>query len=141
MVGYYRVEADQAGPLALGILVPPAKRTFVILRPRVISLDLIISRNPNDPRFADFSHDEACATAQALWRALNSWDGQEGLRVSEGRLSFVVGGFVLIACARTPGLPYQPLAATEADLERLRDALCPSGGREVYFNVRFFERT
>ncbi|MGL4551303.1 MAG: hypothetical protein ACRC33_08950 [Gemmataceae bacterium] len=140
MSGYHRVEADRAGPSAVGILVPPAKRTFVILRPRSVPVDLLVCRSPEDPRFADLAHDEASAAAQGLWRALNSWDGSAGLAVADGRLSLQVGGFLLVACARTPGQPYTPLPATPDDAERLRAALCPGAGREVYFNMRFFER-
>jgi hypothetical protein len=140
MSGFLRVEADKAGPSAVGILVPPAKRTFVILRPRAVPIDLLVCRSAQDPRFADLAHDEASAAAQALWRALNNWDGVAGLTVGEGRLSFLVGGFLLLACLRVPGQPYAPMAATAEDADRLRSALCPAGGREVYFNMRFFER-
>ncbi len=35
MGSFRRVEGEEAGPDALGILVPPGKRTFVILRPRL----------------------------------------------------------------------------------------------------------
>src|SRR3954462_12853984 len=111
MARYRRVEADQAGPAAPGIPVPPARRTFVILRPRATPWDLLVCRGADDPRFADLAHDEASAAAQGLYRALREGDGAAGVAVYEGRLRLAVGGFVLEACARLPGQPYAPFAA------------------------------
>lgn len=142
MARYRRVEADQAGPAAVGILVPPARRTFVILRPRATPWDLLVCRGPDDPRFADLAHDEASAAAQGLFRALREWDGVAGVGVRDGRLFLAVGGFALLACARVPGQPYAPVAATEPDADLLRSGLAAAAGeeRELYFNMRFFER-
>jgi hypothetical protein len=136
-----RVEAEQAGPEALGILVPPARRTFVILRPRALPWDLLLCRAPGDLAFLDLAHDEASAAAVALFRALRevpplveavSVDGAERLRVR-------IGTFVFVACPRRPGQPYAPLTGEAAAIDRLREALSPAEG-EVYFNTRHFER-
>jgi hypothetical protein len=138
---FIRVEADQAGPTALGILVPPAKRTFVILRPRALELDLVVCRSSDDSHFADFAHDEASAVAQSLWKHLRDWDALSGFSLHQGTLRFALGGFLLVACPRIPGQPYHPLPATDADLVALREAISPGeAGREVYFNMRHFER-
>ena len=141
---FRRVEAEQAGDDALGILVPPAKRTFVILRPRLLPLDLVLCA-AEEPRFRDLSHDEASAAAQGLYRALREWSagGDGSVEVREGTLRVAAGGFHLVACARAPGQPYSVLAdATLALASRVRAYLCPPEGVEqpVYFNVRHFDR-
>jgi len=145
MNAYVHVEAQAAGPVALGILVPPAKRTFVILRPRALAIDLVLCRASNDHRFADLAHDEASAAAQALWRALRNWDGRSGLALIQGHACLQLEGLVLVACQRFPGQPYVPLEARPADLVALEEALAPElaggVGREVYFNMRHFERS
>ena len=145
MNAYSHVEATSAGPLALGILVPPAKRTFVILRPRALAVDLVVCRSADDHRFADYAHDEASAAAQALWRELRQWDGTTGLSLVAGHACLHLGAFFLVACRRDPGQPYTPLEARPADLIALEEAIGPnlgSGvGREVYFNMRHFERS
>jgi hypothetical protein len=149
MNAYAHVEANAAGPLALGILVPPAKRTFVILRPRALAIDLVVCRSTEDHRFSDYAHDEAAAAAQALWRELRTWDGTTGLTLLAGHACLQLGPFTLVACRRDPGQPYAPLEARPADLVALEEAIGPvvdlgSGsplGREVYFNMRHFERS
>ena len=134
---FRRVEADRAGPAALGILIPPAQRTFLILRPRAMACDLLLCRGAADPTFRDLSHGEASAAAQSLYRGL-----REGLaRVeSAGHLLAHVGPMCFVACARAPGLPYAPLSPCPADAEALANYLSPDGEQEVYFNTRFFER-
>ena len=139
---FHRIEADQAGPTALGILIPPARRTFVILRPRAMTFDLLLCRGGDDPTFNALTHDEASAAAQSLYRGLRDGlarvEAHDHLRVYVGPLSFV-------ACSRVEGQPYAPLALDPAEAEaigdRLRSFLCPAGEQEVYFNTRFFERT
>jgi hypothetical protein len=147
---FRRVEGEQAGSGALGILVPPARRTFVILRPRALPLDLVLLREGGDTAFRELAHDEASAAAQALWRALR--DGAVAVEVraeSEGpicRLVAEVGPFALVACLRQPGQPYRPFAGAEAEARHLGAALAtvlapPEGGeQELYFNTRCFER-
>lgn len=60
---FSRVEADRAGPDALGILVPPSRQTFLILRARNLPTDLVLTRD--DDTFQVLTHDEASAAAQA----------------------------------------------------------------------------
>ena len=138
---FHRVEAEQAGPTALGILIPPAGRTFVILRPRAMTFDLLLCRSAEDPTFHALTHDEASAAAQSLYRGL-----RDGLARVEalGHLRVYVGSLSFVACARVAGQPYAPLAPDPADAEalgdQLRGFLCPAGEQEVYFNTRFFER-
>ena len=138
---FQRVEAEQAGPAALGILIPPAQRTFVILRPRAMAFDLLLCRSAADPSFHALSHAEASTSAQSLYRGL-----REGLARVEagGYLRAHVGQQTFVACARVEGLPYTPLALDpeEADVlaARLAGFLSPAGEQEVYFNTRFFER-
>jgi hypothetical protein len=137
---FRRVEADRAGPCALGILVPPGKRTFVILRPRALPWDAVLCRSADDLTFAQLSHDEASAAAQGLFRALR--DQEEIVFGTAGTLHILVGPFALALCPRDPGQPYTPLSPADAPdaAERLTAVLSPQGEQEVYFNVRFFER-
>jgi hypothetical protein len=137
MGSFRRVEADQAGPAALGILIPPAQRTFVILRPRALAFDLLLCRGAGDPAFHSLGHVEASAAAQSVYRGL-----REGLaRVeSGGHLLAHVGPLCFVACERVEGRPYVPLAPGPADAVALEGYLCPAGEQEVYFNTRFFER-
>lgn len=149
---FRRVEGEQAGPDALGILVPPGRRTFVILRPRSLPWDLVVCRGPHDLTFADFPHDEASACAQNLFRALRAWGTDSSASIdfvptSAGSfLRVLLGAYALLVCPRQPGRPYVPLVCSEVPADPgiglLRDILCPPMGREqeVYFNVRFFER-
>ncbi len=146
MAAFRRVEADRAGPGALGILVPPSRRTFVILRPRALPWDLVLVRDAGGADFRDLAHDEASATAQAIYRGLR--EGAVGVEVvlfPEGCwLRATVGPFELLACPRLPGLPYQPLVCEEADARAhagaLEPILRPVGEQELYFNTRFFDR-
>jgi hypothetical protein len=139
-----RVEAAQAGPAALGILVPPAKRTFVILRPRALPWDLLLCRGPADLAFRDLAHDEATAAAHALYRALREAPSRAEAVAGGGafHLRLSVASLAFVACPRCPGQPYAPLACGEAEAEaaaaRLSEAL--GGAGEVYFNTRHFER-
>src|SRR5207248_1167371 len=112
MDSFRRVEAEQAGPAALGILIPPGRRTFVILRPRALPWDLLVCRGEGDPAFAQLAHDEASACAQGLYRALRDWSAGgpgavEPVAGPEGfSLRVLVGPFALAVCPRRPGRPY-----------------------------------
>ena len=140
MGAFHRVEAEQAGPTALGILIPPARRTFVILRPRALAFDLLLCRSAGDPTFHALSHGEASVAAHSLYRGL-----RDGLARVEalGQLRVHVGPSSFVACSRLEGQPYAPLELDPAEAEalgdRLRSFLCPAGELEVYFNTRFFE--
>jgi hypothetical protein len=154
MGSFRRVEGDQAGPTALGILIPPSRRTFVILRPRALPLDLLLCRGPDDLAFRELAHDEASAAAQGLYRALRDWaaggpGAVEPVPSPDGearRLRVRAGAFVLVACRRVPGQPYAELLCGPDEAARtsqeLCRCLCPTPGveQEVYFNTRFFER-
>src|SRR5580704_16766476 len=73
MAAFRRVEATQAGRTALGILIPPSRRTFLILRPRQLTFDLLCLQQPNATRFRELAHDEAAAAAHQLFAALQAW--------------------------------------------------------------------
>jgi hypothetical protein len=140
MAAFRRVEAERAGPDALGILVPPARRTFIILRPRALPWDLLLCRGADDLTFRDLAHDEASAAAQGLFRALR--EAPARVEVVADAVRVLAGAFALVACPRQPGRPYAPLAGASAEaVARLLAALCPPPGeeREVYFNMRHFE--
>jgi hypothetical protein len=152
MAAFRRVEASQAGPTALGILIPPSRRTFLILRPRSLSFDLLCLQRPDETRFRELAHDEATAAAHQLYAGLREWstDGAEieiaTYPADEGLwLRVRVGPLYLIACARQPGKPYSPLLfADAADAEKAESQvaalLCPRAGteQELYFNTRHF---
>ncbi len=148
-----RVEGDQAGPAALGILVPPGRRTFVILRPRLLSLDLLLLRSPSGPDFRDLSQAEAQDNVRGLYQALEEWaEGGPGrvevLEVPRSAGCWVraaVGPYFLLACARQPGHPYAPQVFATPEAARVAAAnlsaiLCPARAidPEVYFNTRHF---
>jgi hypothetical protein len=154
-----RVSDDRAGPSALGILVPPGRHTFVILRPRALDLDLLLVKrdaagNPS-LEFRPVTQAEAASLAQALYGALQAWAAGGSGRVEvvpagacgAAYLRAQVGVFPLVACRRTPGKPYQPAAFAEAGeaeaaAAALRATLCPPAGgeQEVYLNTRNFAR-
>jgi hypothetical protein len=154
-----RVEDNRAGSAALGILVPPGRRTFLILRPRSLSWDLLLLRTTWEvgtgivrPAFREMSRNEATAVAQDLFRALEEWSaGGSGridtVRTPDGAGSWLracLGAFSLLACPRCPGQPYQPLVLKDADAqaakEEIAKVLCPPPGveQEVYCNTRNF---
>jgi len=145
------VEGERAGPSALGILVPPGRRTLVIVRPRGLDWDLL----PVDPeaenlRFWEVGREFAPRLAQELARALEAGcanrvdaiaapDGM-GYQVRAG-----VGRFVLLLCARNPGQAYQALAFPTvseacAAAERVAAVLAPASHaeQEIYLNTRHF---
>jgi hypothetical protein len=158
MNGFHLVPAAQAGPDALGILVPPGRRTVLIVRPRALPWDLLVVRADRrsglTTTFRDFGREEAAAAAEGLYAALQRWAagavvGQvETTRGEEGwlvRLQLDV--FPLVACLRRAGQPYQPMVFRSADAaaaaaEALTGVLHPASdaGREVYFNDRHFTR-
>jgi hypothetical protein len=144
---FRKVEAENAGPHALGILIPPSRRTFVILRPRGLPWDLLLCRGSDDLSFREMSHDEASAAAQAVYRALRDGAVVEAAPQPDGCAVLLnAGPFVLIACERRPGQPYAAFASGEEEARAAADSLGrvvspPEGSeQEVYFNVRFFER-
>jgi hypothetical protein len=150
-----RVEDQRAGPSALGILVPPGRRTFLIVRPRSLSWDLVLLRADAPGAFREMHRDEANSLAEELYHALGNWsDGAAGrieeVASPEGGGFWVrvgVGPFALLACGRTPGQPYRPLVFPNGESAlvaagQLRKILRPPRDveQEVYFNTRHFAR-
>lgn len=147
-----RVEGRRAGPTALGILAPPGRRTFLILRPRSLSWDLLLSHPEMNGTFRDLYSEEATRLSGELYHALAGWSAgasghlEEVARPDGGFwLRVCVGPFALLVCGREPGQPYRPLTFPDADAAlaaagRLRRILCPPGGieQEVYLNTRYF---
>jgi hypothetical protein len=154
MSAFRRVEDGQAGPDALGILVPPGRKTFLILRPRSLACDLLLLAVSGLAAFRELHRDEAAQGAQAVYRALEAWSsGRPGIVevVPRGEGGFFVrasfGGFAFLACSRQPGQPYQPLLCSEIEgagrvARAIAAVLCPPAGgeQEVYFNTRNFSR-
>jgi hypothetical protein len=152
------VEGDRAGPAAVGILVPPLRRTFLIVRPRSLSFDLLVLAEANGTAFREFDRDQASRAGEALFDTLGAWSSRGCIEESAVpptadsapggfHLRVHVGPFHLIACERRPGQPYMPLQFT--DPACLRDAvthlsrlLCPPPGveQEFYLNTRNFQR-
>lgn len=148
-----RVEDQQAGPSALGILVPPGRRTFVIVRPRSLSWDLLLLRPDSMSAFYELGRQEADRLAHELFQALRHWsEGASGhveeVACPEGRGFWVrvrVGHLALIVCGRQPGQPYQPLAFADAETAlsaavQVRRILRPPANveQEVYLNTLHF---
>jgi hypothetical protein len=159
MSGFLRVIPSQAGPAALGILLPPGRRTMVLLRPRSLDWDLVPLRpdeteGPQTP-FWEIDRDQGASLVSELHRGLEEWaggglgriepmpaPGGKGYQVRVG-----VGQFVLVACERVPGEPYRPaLFATVtkalAAAERITSVLCPrpDANQEIYFNTDQFTK-
>jgi hypothetical protein len=150
-----RVEDHRAGPSALGILVPPGRRTFLIVRPRSLSWDLVLLHPDSPTAFRELYPEQAGRIAEALFAELDDWsNGSDGslaeVACPDGQgfwLHVRVGPFVLALCGRSPGQAYQPLIFPDVEAARtaalqLRPVLCPpvSIDQEVYLNSRHFSR-
>jgi hypothetical protein len=159
MSAFRLVNDDQAGPGAVGVLVPPGRRTLVIVRPRALDWDLLIvhshPRTGPTTAFRDFGREEAAAAAEGFCLALQEWAaGGPGRVEAESAPSgdgYLVRGqvgiFPLLACLRRPGQPYQPLVFPRLDDARdaaaaLAAVLRPAAdaGQELYVNIRHFTR-
>jgi hypothetical protein len=158
MPPFRRVEDRRAGPTALGILVPPGLRTFVILRLRALEWDLLPLRpgaSEGAAGFCEFGRDEAATVARRVQRALEQEAGAADSPVravprqdGEGYLVVARAGELRwVACGRTPGQPYRPsvFATLEGASEaaaRVTRFLCPDAeaGQEYYFNTQHFSR-
>jgi hypothetical protein len=159
MPAFRRVDGSRAGPNALGILVPPGRRTVVVLRPRALPWDLLplhpIEAGAREAPFQECAPDEAAAIARGLHRALEDGAGGGLLRVepvgaSEGNgyeVRAAIGARTWIACRRAPGQPYQPSIFATLDealcaAASLTAVLCPAADadQELYFNTRQFAR-
>jgi hypothetical protein len=158
MPAFRRVNGDQAGPGALGLLVPPGRRTLLIVRPRALAWDLVIvhSSRKTGPTtsFREFGRDEALAASEGLYLALEEWTAGGPGRVEAAPAAgagYVVlaqiGIFPLLVCSRKPGRPYEPLVFPELPEAQqaaaaVAVALRPAAGteREIYFNTHHFAR-
>jgi hypothetical protein len=148
------VADDRAGPTAIGILVPPSRRTFLIVRPRSLSFDLLVLAAAGSTAFREFEHEQANRAAEALFDALGACWGSDSVQAeflaagSDGfHLTVRVGPFHLLACRRQPGQPYAPLPFSDIDSVRAAAArvlalLSPPSGveQEIYLNTRHFQR-
>jgi hypothetical protein len=156
---FRQVEASEAGPNALGILLPPGRRTLVLLRPRCLEWDLVPIRpdGSEGPQtfFWEVDRVEGQKLVEEFRRGLEDWasgglgrvepmpaPGGKGYQVRAG-----IGRFVLIACERIPGAPYKPAVfdAVSAALsagERITSVLRPGPGaiQEIYFNTENFRK-
>jgi hypothetical protein len=158
MSAFRRVNDDQAGPAALGLLTPPGQRTLVILRPRALAWDLLVvhsdRRSGPTTTFREFGRAEAEAASEGLFLALEKWSGGgagsvEAVPAGDSyHVRVQVGIFPLLVCLREPGKPYRPLVLTQREeaeqaARALLRVLCPSAGagQEVYFNRRHFGRS
>jgi hypothetical protein len=153
MSAFRLIADDRAGPTALGILAPPGRRTYLILRPRGLPWDLVLvqaSRNGPATAFREMGRDEADAATDTVHRAL--LDGAGSVHAvpaaDEGyHLRAQVGAASFLACTRNPGKPYSLVTFADAGtasaaVDALRPVLCPAAdaGQELYFNTRHFAR-
>ncbi len=157
MPAFFRVDAQRAGPAALGILVPPGAQTLVILRPRAQEWDLLPARWTGEasspPTWCQFSRDEAAGVARRVQQALEDsvQNGNTPVAIigdSAGQRFQVwlrAGEFVWVVCRRVPGQAYQPLifaSAEEAQSvgRRLEPIFWPrpDANQEYYFNTQNF---
>jgi len=158
MPAFRRVDADRAGPRALGILVPQGEQTLVIVRPRPLAWDLLPARWNGDsgtaPAFCRFTREEAAAAARRLHHFLETCvsDGGNPIEtfgdVQGRRFQVWLRGdeYFWILCRRAPGQAYQPIVfasqeeASQAALQLVaflwpdRDA-----NQELYFNTQRVE--
>lgn len=159
MSRFRRVEGEQAGPNALGVLVPPGRRSTIILRPRGLNWDLLPVHwnEQGEPGTAiqELLPDQAAQVAQKLVRNLEEGktvDAQqvvaEAVTAGDGFLVRAeVSALPLIVCQRNPGQPYKPtvfLTLDEAQqvVCQIAAVLFPAAGanQELYVNNRNFAR-
>lgn len=147
------VTGEKAGPDAVGILVPPGRRTVVVVRPRQLDFDLLLVRRGPEgdllPGFHEAARGEASMLAQNLARMLDGRGEVEVVSAEAGGfwVRAEVGAFPLLVCGRLPGQPYRPLtfsdeAAAGQAADAVRSTLCPGpdADRELYLNTENFSR-
>jgi hypothetical protein len=155
MSAFRCVEARDAGPAALGVLAPPGRRTYLILRPRRLPWDLVLLQPAHPSAFQEMDREEAATAAASVVRALEAWaaGGPGGVETTEAPQGSGVwvrvqaGPFALLLCPRAPGQPYQALRFADGDAaraaaEELRPVLRPPPEvqQELYINTRHFVR-
>jgi hypothetical protein len=154
---FIRIDAQHAGPNALGILVPPGARTLVIVRPRALEWDLLPARWDGDhghaPTFCTFTRDDAASVARQLIQELDAairdgvdpletFGNPDGTRV---QIWLRTKEHVWIVCRRQLGQHYEPMIFTSRDAANAAAAslaaiVSPSAGVEqpYYFNTQGF---
>jgi hypothetical protein len=159
MPPFRHVEGEQAGPNALGILIPPGHRTLVILRPRALDWDLLLLSPFGDQLTNagvwELIKRQAESMAPKVQRALQDWasggqGGPELVPLAEGggyRIRVAIGALRWLVCRRLPGKPYQPMTFPSEEEARttateLAGVLCPDAdaNQELYFNTYHFSR-
>jgi hypothetical protein len=148
---FREVNGEAAGPEAVGILVPPGRRTVVVVRPRSLDFDLLLLRRGTNGQPEAAFHEAGCAEALLLARNLSRAFAADNRVVvvltpdGRGWIQAEIGTFTLIVSARKPGQPYRPLVfADEASARQAAEALdailCPAPDvvREIYFNTQHF---
>jgi hypothetical protein len=156
MSSFRRVDGARAGSSALGILVPPGRRTMMIVRPRGLDWDLLPlgagKESGTRVTFQEQSRDVAARQAQALFRALEAGQGAAAGEVRviplvDGGFAVEarIGGVLLLACRRVPGQAYRPILFPTLDeareaARRTGAVFSPAAGtvQEVYFNTQSF---
>jgi hypothetical protein len=149
MCAFRRVEAEQAGPSALGLLIPPSRRTVLILRPRLLAWDLVLAQPGGG--FRDMNREEAehvaCQVAAVLEEACGFVEPVYSLDQGGSWLRVRIGSYAMTVCARIPGQPYRPLLFAGAEavrgaVEALTNLLHPPADveQELYLNTRNFTR-
>ena len=156
MPPFRRVDPERAGADALGILVPPGEKSFVILRPRGLPWDLLPARwdgtPERPPEFCYFGRDEAARTARNLLHYLEEQVGRtcpvETLGDAAGNRFQVwvrTPELLFVVCRRSPGQPYQPVvfpsrAEAESAGASIESVVWPAADaeQEYYFNTQRF---
>jgi hypothetical protein len=150
MCPFRRVGGEQAGPAALGILVPPSRRTVLIVRPRTLAWDLVLSQPGGG--FREMNREEGEHVAHQLAAALEAAAGAAvepvySLDAGGSWLRVRIGHYALTVCARVPGQPYKPHLfadpqAVRLAVEALSALLRPPPGveQELYLNTHHFTR-
>lgn len=157
MPRFRRVDGKSAGPAALGVLVPPGRRSLVVVRPRALDWDLLLALPAGceiPSLFWEAPREHATTLAERVHQALEDEHGSVRsvlavpLPGGDGfRLIAAVDDFKLITCGRNPGKPYRPMmfsCASEAqDAAASLTAVLsppPEGNQELYLNVDAFAR-
>lgn len=150
-----RVDARSASVCALGILVPPGTRTFVVLRPRSQAWDFLpvrwSGRAGDAPEFASFDRDSAALVARQIAKTLEDRDraGDSPLETLGHEPAYQVWirdvELCWLLCERA-GQAYRPLSfATLAEARVAAEAMSPfvhPGANRVqdyYFNTQHFD--
>jgi hypothetical protein len=150
MCPFRRVGGEEAGPAALGILVPPARRTVLIVRPRTLVWDLVLAQPGGG--FREMSREEAEHVAHQFAAALEASVGGivepvYSLDAGGSWLRVRIGNYTLTVCARVPGEPYKPQLFPDPHAARVAaEALSalllspPAAEQELYVNTHHFTR-